>query len=111
MSEEGGRRTLDPPLQPGRRLAKRGLKTLLVDLDPQASVTQICLGPEVIDTLPPAKTIVGLISDEFFSSARTLIQGTDIPGVDLIPGSNALARFNHPSPRRRGTCKICSRTP
>jgi chromosome partitioning protein len=83
-------------------LAKRGLKTLLVDLDPQASVTQICLGPEAIDTLPPAKTIVGLIGDEFFGTARSLIQATEIPGVDLVPGSNSLSRFNHPEPEKTG---------
>lgn len=83
-------------------LARRGLKTLLVDLDPQASVTQICLGPEVIDTMPPPRTVVGLIGDEFFSSPRTIIQTTDIPGVDLVPGSNALARFNFPEPEKTG---------
>ena len=31
-----------------------------------------------------------------------MIVPTDIPGVDLIPGSNALARFNHPEPEKTG---------
>jgi len=83
-------------------LAKRGLKTLIVDLDPQASITQICLSPEAVDLLPPARTVVGLLGDEFIGSAAGIIQATDIPGVDIIPGSNALARFNHPEPEKTG---------
>src|SRR3954451_19815253 len=77
-------------------LSKRGLRTLLVDLDPQASVTQICLGPEAIDALPPARTVVALVGDEFFGPPAALVQPTDVPGVALIPGSNTLSRFNHP---------------
>lgn len=44
-------------------LAVRGLKVLMVDLDPQASVTQIFLGPEAVDTLPPSQTIVALMDE------------------------------------------------
>src|SRR3954466_1218800 len=72
-------------------LAKRGLRTLLVDLDPQASVTQICLSPEATDTLPPARTVVALVGDELFGSPRDLVVPTDTPGVDLLPGSGSLA--------------------
>src|SRR3954453_21622830 len=79
-------------------MAKRGLRTLLVDLDPQASITQICLSPEATDTLPPARTVVALMGDGFFGATRDLVVGTDVEGVDLLPGSNALARYNHPEP-------------
>ena len=41
-------------------MSKRGLRTLLVDLDPQASITQICLGPEVVDTL---RSTAGRLAD------------------------------------------------
>jgi len=83
-------------------LAKRGLKTLLVDLDPQASVTQVCLSPEATDTIPPSRSIVALLGEGFLGSTRNVIVPTDIPGVDLIPGSNALAKFNHPEPEKTG---------
>jgi chromosome partitioning protein len=83
-------------------MAKRGMKVLLVDLDPQASITQICLGPEPTDTLAPARTVVALISDDHFGTVRSLAQPTGIPGVDLIPGSNSLSRFNHPEPEKTG---------
>ncbi len=83
-------------------MAKRGLRVLITDGDPQASVTQICLGPEAVDTLHPSRTIVELLKDNYFGSPHDLIVATDIPGVSLIPGSNALSRFNHPEPEKTG---------
>ena len=83
-------------------LAKRGLRTLIVDGDPQASITQICLGPEAVDTLAASQTIVGLLSEDSFGSARRVVVNTGTPGVSLIPGSNALSRFNHPEPEKTG---------
>jgi chromosome partitioning protein len=83
-------------------LAKRGLRVLIVDGDPQASVTQICLGPEAVDSLPPSRTIVQLLGSNFFGSARDVAVESGIPGVQLVPGSNALSRFNHPEPEKTG---------
>jgi chromosome partitioning protein len=83
-------------------MAKRGLRVLICDGDPQASVTQICLSPEAVDTLPPPRTIVGLLDPNSFGSAHDVILPTDIPGVHLIPGSNSLSRFNHPEPEKTG---------
>lgn len=83
-------------------LAKRGLRTLIIDGDPQASITQICLGPEAVDTLPEAGTIVGLLAEGSFASPRGVVVETGIPGVRLVPGSNALSRFNHPEPEKTG---------
>jgi chromosome partitioning protein len=83
-------------------MAKRGLRTLIIDLDPQASITQICMGPEAVDVIPPAQTVVALLSDNFFGSPTSLVRSTDIANVDLLPGSNALSRFNFPEPEKTG---------
>jgi chromosome partitioning protein len=83
-------------------LAKRGLKVLLIDLDPQGSITQIVLGPEAMDVLPVNRSIVALLGDDYFGSARSIIQPAGIPNVDLVPGSNALSRFNFPEPEKTG---------
>jgi chromosome partitioning protein len=82
--------------------AKRGLKTLMLDLDPQASITQICLGPEAVDNLPPARTVVGLLGENYFGSIHDLIVPSGVAGIELLPGSNALARFNYPEPEKTG---------
>lgn len=83
-------------------LAKRNLRVLILDGDPQASITQICLGPEAVDTLPTARTIVKLLDENYFGSAVDLAVESGIEGVKLIPGSNALSRFNHPEPEKTG---------
>src|SRR3954454_23434082 len=74
-------------------MAKRGLRVLLVDLDPQASVTQICLSPEIVDTLPVHRSVVSLVDDALFGTVEGITVASGIPGVDLVPGSNALSRF------------------
>lgn len=83
-------------------LAKRGLRTLIVDLDPQASISQICLSPEAVEALPQARSVVGLIDDSCFGEPAELVRATEIPGVSIIPGSNGLARINHPEPEKTG---------
>jgi chromosome partitioning protein len=83
-------------------LSKRRLKVLICDLDPQASISQICLSPEGVDALPEGRTVVALMSDNLLGSVSELVRPTEIPGVDLLPGSNALARYNHPEPEKTG---------
>ena len=82
--------------------AKREMKVLLVDLDPQASLTQVCLGPEAIDTIPDDRTLVAILGDDRVGPARGLVRATEIPGIELLPGSNSLSRFNLPEPERTG---------
>lgn len=83
-------------------LAQRGKRVLMVDLDPQASITQIVLGPEAVDTMPAARTVVALVDEGSLAATASLVVPTEVPGVELLPGSNALARFNHPEPERAG---------
>lgn len=79
-----------------------GKRVLIVDLDPQASITQICLGPEAVDTIPTMRSVVGLLSDDFLDAPQSLIVPSGLMGIDLIPGSNALSRYNFPEPESTG---------
>ncbi len=47
----------------GGTLARRGLKVLVVDADPQASLTQGLLGPDVAEDLDPRETIAAILDD------------------------------------------------
>ena len=47
----------------GGTLARRGLRVLAVDADPQASLTQGLLGPEVAEDLDPRETIAAIFDD------------------------------------------------
>ena len=74
-----------------------GRRVLLVNADPQASLTQGLLGPMAMRQLDPATTIAGVLAgDEPFAEA--VIRTSHIPGVDLVPGSKRATRFNVPEP-------------
>ena len=47
----------------GGTLARRGLRTLLVDADPQARLSQGLLGPDVAEDLDPRETIAAILDD------------------------------------------------
>lgn len=81
----------------GGALAKAGRHVLLVDADPQSSLTQGLLGPEVLDGLDPAETIAAVLlgHDPF---PADVVRPTGVPGLDLMPGSPAAWRANVPMP-------------
>jgi chromosome partitioning protein len=78
-------------------LAQLGRRVLLVDNDPQASLTQGFWGPLATRQLDPAETLAGVYAgDEPFPAQ--VIKPTSIPGIDLVPGSKRATRYNVPEP-------------
>src|SRR5215217_6713320 len=65
-------------------LGQKGLRLLLVDADPQASLTQGLVGPEAARAIPPHETIAALFDDAGGPSIGELIRSMDIPGVSLL---------------------------
>lgn len=81
-------------------LAKAGRRVLLVDLDPQASISQVLLTPEAVDTMPARQTVAAVLGDELFGPVRDLVVPTDLAGISLLPGGNAVAKYNFPEPEK-----------
>src|SRR4051812_41955811 len=80
-------------------LAQLGRRVLLVDNDPQASLTQGFWGPLATRQLPAEKTITAVYRGDMpFPDA--LIRPTGIESVDLVPGSRYATEFNVPMPHR-----------
>jgi chromosome partitioning protein len=80
----------------GGTLARRGLRVLVVDADPQASLTQGLLGPEEAEALDPRETIAAVLDGDTPTEPRALVRPTRFPGLSLLPGSEAAERFNGP---------------
>jgi chromosome partitioning protein len=78
-------------------LAKEGKKVLLIDNDPQASLTQGFWGPLVTRQLDPAETIAAVLGGEEPFPA-VVIKPTGIPSIDILPGSKRATSFNVPDP-------------
>jgi chromosome partitioning protein len=82
----------------GGTLAKRGLRVLLVDADPQASLTQGLLGPEVAEELDPRETIASILDEDGGLPPARLVRPTAFPNLFILPGSEAAYRTNLTEP-------------
>ena len=60
---------------------------LLVDNDPQASLTQGFLGPPMTRHLDPAETIAAVYQQEAIPDQ--VLRATEIPNVDLLAGTGS----------------------
>ncbi len=83
-------------------LAQSGRKVLLVDNDPQASLTQGFFGPEGMNAIPPEASVAAVYDPEDEPIASSLIQPTGFPGISILPGSPALAVYNMMSVKEWG---------
>src|SRR5215831_4809096 len=81
-------------------LSKGGLRVLLVDADPQASLTQGFWGPDAMRAIPGEASVAALFDPVGAPIAAALIRPSGLDGVDLVPGSEHLTPFNHPDAGR-----------
>jgi chromosome partitioning protein len=84
----------------GGTLAKRGLRTLLVDVDSQASLSQGLLGREALE-MHPSETLAGLYDGAGVSMAG-LVQEIGRPRLALVAGHDRMTHFNVPDPWTTG---------
>jgi chromosome partitioning protein len=78
-------------------LALLGQRVLLLDNDPQSSLSQGFWGPAAALELDPSETIAALYrGDRPFPDQ--VIKPTGIARLDLVPGSEHATRFNVPEP-------------
>jgi chromosome partitioning protein len=93
----------------GGTLARKGLRVLLVDADPQASLSQGLLGPEAAEDLDPARTIAAIFDESGLTVPRDLVRPTPFANLSLLPGHEAAERFNEPEPWDSGLRQLALR--
>lgn len=86
----------------GGTLARYGRRVLLVDADPQASLSQGLLGAEAAEDLDPGRTIAAIFDESGVSSPRDLVHPTSFLNLWLLPGHDAAAQYNEPEPWATG---------
>lgn len=80
-----------------------GYRVLLVDLDPQGSLSQGFLGPAVVEQLRANETTAVLFDEAaFFADRSGLLRATPISGITIAPANQHLAPFNSPTPESTG---------
>ena len=71
-----------------------GKRVLLVDNDPQASLTQGFFGPEAMRATGFGESVAALYDAEFAAVPEVVIRPTTVARVDLVPGSVRLTHYN-----------------
>ena len=79
--------------------AKAGYRVLLIDADPQGSLSQAFFGSTAIEALPAEQTLAAIFDEYLFDvSVDGLKLSTPIEGIDLIPANLHLGKFNVSEP-------------
>lgn len=76
-------------------LADAGLRVLLVDNDPQSSLTQGFLGPAAAGKIDPAATVAALYEPDAEPDPAAVLLPV-LPGVSLLPGAVGVDLHNTP---------------
>jgi chromosome partitioning protein len=97
LNQKGGVGKSSTTFHLGGTLAKLGRRVLLVDNDPQSSLTQGLIGPDATAQLPPAETIAALYRGDPVYPA-SLVRPTAFANLDLLAGSEHAGAFNRPHP-------------
>jgi chromosome partitioning protein len=90
-------------------LARDGRRVLLVDMDPQASLTQGFFGPQVTEMLPKGRTVAALFDDAHDPAPEDLVMPTGVDRIEIVAGSNLLDDYNVPRPQEAGELQLALR--
>ena len=83
--------------------ARMGLRVLLIDCDPQGSLSQGYFGSALIERLEVADTLAALFADDTTCVASALTpMRTSVEGVFVLPANLHLARHNTPQQETSG---------
>ena len=82
--------------------AKQGKSVLLVDADPQGSLSQACFGSSAIEQLAAEETLAAVFQTGTWPEGSRLITPTGIDNIAIIRANHTLAGFNHCQPETSG---------
>jgi chromosome partitioning protein len=83
--------------------ADQGYSVLLVDTDPQGSLSQGFFGPEHVESLSTPQTVTAAFDGSVgFQPTDQAIQSTAHDRIAVVPANHRLTEFNVPHPERLG---------
>lgn len=85
----------------GGCLAQLGLRTLLIDADPQGSLSQAFFGAQFVEGLSASKTLAATFNGSL-CMADSLVAETGVSGLHIVQANHHLAVHNVPEPHLKG---------
>jgi len=90
--------------------AALGQRVLLVDADPQGSISQAFFGSDAVEQMPAWETLAALFDDRCnHIDPYSLIRETHVEGIFVLPANQHLAAYNSPSPELGGVMQFALR--
>lgn len=84
-------------------LSGSGSSVLLIDADPQGSLSQGFFGSAMVEELSTLETVAALFDEAtFFSSRYHLVRPTHVERISVSPANQLLSPFNTPAPESSG---------
>jgi chromosome partitioning protein len=103
INEKGGSGKSSTTFHMAGAYAADGMRVLLIDVDPQASLSRGFFGREHVDALPLEETVAMLFDDQTFSSdSSRIVTPTPFEGIAIAPANVELKPFNSPTPEAMG---------
>jgi len=103
INEKGGSGKSSTTFHLAGAFAAVGMKTLLIDVDPQASLSRGFFGRRYVDDLPAHWTVASLFDEASFATdCHAIIRPTCFPGVAIAPANVELKSYNAPTPEAMG---------
>ena len=94
----------------GGALAGRGLNVLLVDADPQGSLSQAFFGSAAVENLAAGETLAAVFDpNAVLADPNRLAVATGFDRLSVIRANQALAPHNRPEPEREGLTQFLLR--
>jgi chromosome partitioning protein len=95
LNQKGGVGKTSTTFHLGGTLAKLGRRVLVIDIDPQATLTQAVFGSDAAYGMDPSRTIAAVLRGDDPTPER-VIRPTPFANLDILPGSGSAKPFNVP---------------
>ena len=92
------------------QFAQAGDRVLLVDADPQGSLSQGFFGSNLVECLEPQETLAALFLDQAFLAPEALLARTAVENITIVRSNQHLAAHNTPCPQATGLKQFALQT-